>query len=372
MALKLVKNRKVKDGPWYVRGSVRGRRVEESTGTRERKRAEEYRARREAEILDEAIHGRSAVATFASAALSYMEQGGERRFMSPLLSYFGTRKLSEIDQVAVETCAKALMPTAKPSTINRQIFTPVSAVLQHAANRKMCAEVSLERPRQPEGKTRWLSVEEAQALINASGPHLRPLITFLIYTGSRISEALFLDWKQVDLSRAHVQFLKTKNGEPRGMPLHPSAVAALANLPDREGAVFRKPSGLPYQEKDEGGGMIKTAFRIAAFNAGLGSRKRGANGRWIYSAEVTPHTLRHTWASWYYLEHRDLLALMKLGGWKTMTMVQRYAHLNSSNFAPAINALPIISGEIWGKCGNAVQPSSGNDIVLKRIKMVSK
>jgi integrase len=39
------------------------------------------------------------------------------------------------------------------------------------------------------------------------------------YTGARAGEALWLDWRSVDLARAHVTFPKTKNGDARGVPL---------------------------------------------------------------------------------------------------------------------------------------------------------
>jgi integrase len=58
-------------------------------------------------------------------------------------------------------------------------------------------------------------------------------MTFLLYTGARVSEALYLDWRQVDLARREVQFLNTKNGESRGVPLHPRLVEALSALPHR-------------------------------------------------------------------------------------------------------------------------------------------
>ena len=94
---------------------------------------------------------------------------------------------------------------------------------------------------------RWLKLEEADALIQAASPHLRPLIMFLLYTGARIGEALWLEWRNVDLARAHVSFIKTKNTEARGVPLHPSVVAALSVLELREGEVFRRPDGQPYE-----------------------------------------------------------------------------------------------------------------------------
>lgn len=85
----------------------------------------------------------------------------------------------------------------------------------------------------------------------------------------------------------------------------------------------------------------------AAVKAGLGDRKRNpSTGRWIYKAKVTPHTCRHTWATWHYARHRDLLALMQLGGWKQISMVQRYSHVNVENLAPSIRTLPSLTQSI--------------------------
>jgi hypothetical protein len=65
--------RRAKSPNWIIRGTLRGVRVEESTGTDNKKIAEEIRAKREAEILALSIYGRRATATFAEAALSYLE-----------------------------------------------------------------------------------------------------------------------------------------------------------------------------------------------------------------------------------------------------------------------------------------------------------
>jgi hypothetical protein len=58
---------------WYIRGTVRGIAVEESTGTSDRKRAEAYRVKREAEIWDRAVLGPAQTTKFIEAATSYME-----------------------------------------------------------------------------------------------------------------------------------------------------------------------------------------------------------------------------------------------------------------------------------------------------------
>ncbi|MGV2074045.1 MULTISPECIES: site-specific integrase [Rhizobium/Agrobacterium group] len=196
----------------------------------------------------------------------------------------------------------------------------------------MCDKPIIERPAQPKGRIRWITIEEAQSLIDACAPHLKPLVTFLFYTGARLSEALYLDWRDVDLSRSHVAFLDTKTGDDRGVPLHSGVVAMLANLPHREGAVFRRHDGKPYEVKEDGGGQIKTGFKGACRRAGI--------------SDFHPHDCRHTWATWHYAANRDLITLMRLGGWKSERMVLRYAHINVDDLASSIESIP------WGKSGD--------------------
>lgn len=329
MPLKLIRRHGGKN--WYIRGTVRGVTVDETTGTDDRDRAEQIRIRREAEILDRSIHGARKTATFLEASVMYLENGGASRFVDIVARHFGTMPLSEIDQAAIDRAAKRLYPKASAATRNRQVYTPVSAILHFAAKRKLCDRPIMERPKQAKGRVRWITHEEADRLIEASARHLKPLLVFLFYTGARLSEALYLDWREVDLNRAHVAFLDTKTGEDRGVPLHPRVIAELANLSHRTGMVFRRPDGRPYEEKQDGGGQIKTAFKGACRRAGI--------------TDFTPHDCRHTWATWHYQINRDLIALMKLGGWKSEKMVLRYAHVNVENLSSSISSFP------WGKSG---------------------
>lgn len=318
--------------PYYIiRGTLRGIRIEESTGTSNKSVAEEIRAKREAEILAQSIYGRRATSTFAAAALSYLEQGGSKRFTAPVISYYGTTALARIDQDALDRGAKKVYPNASPATRNRQFYAIASAILHHAAKRGWCSTPIIERPATPAGRIRWITIDEADRLIASCSDHLRPLVIFMLYTGARAGEALWLDWRDVDLSRAHVQFPKTKNGDARGVGLHARAVAALANLKGRTGEVFRRPDGKPYSrpksEADTSAGTrIKTGFKAACRRAGI--------------VDFHPHDCRHTWATWHYAKNRDLGALMKLGGWKSERMVMRYAHVNVGELQHTIDNLP--------------------------------
>ena len=156
---------------------------------------------------------------------------------------------------------------------------------------------------------------------------------FLLYTGARAGEALWLDWDNVDLDRPHVTFPKTKNGEPRGVPLHPRVVMELHGLQHRTGAVFRAPSGTPYarprpddDSDTSAGSRIKTVFHGACRRAGI--------------VDFTPDGCRHTWANWHYQQNRNLASLQSLGGWKTLAMVLRYAHTDVEEHAHTIDRLP--------------------------------
>lgn len=341
MPLKLV--RRPRSPFWYMRGTVRGLSVTESTGTGDRAQAEEVRALREAELVRRSIHGDKGTRTFGEAALSYMEAGGERHHLAPLILRWGETPLAKIGQAEIDKAARALKPDAGPSTLNRCVYTPTAAVLHHAARLQWCDKPVIARPAQPKGRVRWITHDEADRLIASAG-HLKPLVIFLLATGARIGEALALDWREVDLGRAHVTFLDTKNGTDRGVPLHSRAVEALKALPHREGAVFRvhyggrlksgrmRPVGPPYADREGvGGGQVKKGWAVMLKAAKI--------------TDFTPHDCRHTWATWHYMANRDLGALMSLGGWKSVTMVMRYAHTNTAQHASGMEAAWRLSGD---------------------------
>ncbi len=53
----------------------------------------------------------------------------------------------------------------------------------------------------------------------------------------------------------------------------------------------------------------------------------------VKAADIIPctwHDLRHTWATWHIMRGTPLEVLQRLGGWKDLRMVLRYAHLAES------------------------------------------
>src|SRR5947209_1531249 len=120
MSLKLVHRKG--SNQFYLRGTVRGVSVFETTGTDDPAAAEAIRIRREGELLHQSVFGQSASVSFAEAALSYIEDGGEKRYLGGfddrtgkwmlLLGHFGTISIGRIGQHEADRAAIAICPTA--------------------------------------------------------------------------------------------------------------------------------------------------------------------------------------------------------------------------------------------------------------------
>jgi integrase len=321
MPLRIVRRKET--GSVTIVGTVAGQRIRRRAQSDSISLAREEAAALEADILRSEWHGeRRGARSFAEAVMSYMETapraGGDRRRLNRILTALGDVPLAAVDQSAVDEVRRSILSaTASPATVRRGLITPIRAVLMHAQRRGWCDVPHFEIPRETEGRTRYLLPPEAERLLAAASPHIRVLLTVLLGTGMRMAEALELLWRDVDLNggRAILWADQTKGGRRRNAALPPRVVACLANLTHRSGQVIRRPDGEPYADRRrEGGGQIKTAWKATRRRAEL-------------DPALSPHDLRHTWASWHYALYRDLLALKIEGGWSSVTLVERYAHL---------------------------------------------
>jgi integrase len=161
--LKLAKRRG--SSSFYARGAYLGERVFESLGTRDRGEAERL------------------LATLQNGIFERQARGG----VQPV---DGDMPIDRIDQQAIDCAAAAIYPACSPATRNRKVHTPTSAILKFAGVTR-----NIRRPKAPPGIVRWLTQDEARRLVAACSPHLRPLVMFLLHTGARIGEALWLDWR---------------------------------------------------------------------------------------------------------------------------------------------------------------------------------
>jgi integrase len=261
--------------------------------------------------------------TFDKAALSYGQAGGEERFLKPIVDHFGPNKpVSELTQDVLDEAAAALYPNATQATKNRQFYTPVSAVLKRAG-----IEGQLKRPKGSRGnrRVRFMSPDEAKRLLAAAGKvdaEFGVFLTWLLYTGLRLSEGLRIECRSIDLTTGFAHVERTKNSKPRPVHLPPVLVAALANHPrglDRTGKVFRfTKCGRIYE-------LMADAKKAA-----------GADLSW-----VSFHYFRHSWGAWMRRYGRlDTSGLVATGAWTSRESASVYEHVDVTEEARQADLLP--------------------------------
>lgn len=303
MGLKLTKRGKT----YYLRGTVAGQRVYETTGTSDKDLAEAIRIKRESRIVQAHVHGEKAVATFDDAADSYTATGAPTRFVfdarktsdkeTGLAIYFKGRRLADIKQEDLDKAARELYPGASRETLIRQVYTPFVAIWNHACRKDMADPKLWERPRKPKGTnvvrlatttrsgTAPVDYDYAARFVASMSPDPAMLMTFLFYTGLRPIEAFALRAEDADVEKRWFVVRSSKTGQPRGVPIHHWLAGWLPDLVARgraseDGALFRTPRGAPYGIVQDGGGGLKTAINGARRRSGI--------------KDVSPYTARHT------------------------------------------------------------------------------
>jgi integrase len=329
MPLRLV--RRGRSPHYYLRGAVRGIRIFETTGTDNAKVADAIRIKREAEVLNRSVFGADATVTFVEAAASYLESGGEAVFLgredpktgkwSGLIGHFMTTPLRGIGQVQADEAARKLYPGTAAATRKRQAYTPLIAVLNHAASRGWVHPPKIVGPRVKEKPPKWATPDYVRTLLPHCAPRLRRFVMVIVYTGARLSEALRLDWQRdVDLATRQLTFRRTKNGKMRTAHIPDALLAELSTVPvaDRHGPLFA------WSHKSH----VRRPLQNACKRAGLDY--------------LTPHQLgRHTYATWLRIyAKRDLKGLQIDGGWDSIASVARYAHVVPGETANAVDLLP--------------------------------
>jgi integrase len=94
--------------------------------------------------------------------------------------------------------------------------------------------------KEPAARKGFLEQDKFDELVGLLPTHLRPLVIFLYYCGTRIGEALKIEWSQVDLGARLIRLEadQTKTSEARQLPLPPVLIAMLIECELKNGKVF--------------------------------------------------------------------------------------------------------------------------------------
>jgi len=156
----------------------------------------------------------------------------------------------------------------------------------------------------------------------------RLLLALFAFAGLRRSELLGLDWGDIDLDRRLLRVRKAKGGRQRMIPIHPALEPLFTaylclRACDPEPALF-----VGVQGKRLSATRLSVTFRRYADAAGVTARKR-----------VTPHTLRHVFASELLRAGANLRQIQELLGHKHLDSTQRYTRVTAHELRGAIKRL---------------------------------
>jgi len=319
---------------WWVRFTTpNGKRVRRSTGTEDKKAAEEYEARLKQETWRTDRIGDKPSRSWQEAVIRWSRETEDKASHEDDLCHFrwldghlGTLKLDQIDIDTIDRVIEARKTEGKSNaTVNRSLAL-IRAIMRRAERRwqwidKAPAIELLPEPRQ---RIRWLTHDEAERLIAELPEHLADMVRFSLATGLREANVTGLEWSQVDLIR-RVAWIHPDQAKARraiGVPLNIDAVLVLRRWEGRHPTrvfVYPKPRAGEPAEWMPISKAGAAAWKKALKRAGI------ENFRW--------HDLRHTWASWHVQSGTPLHVLQELGGWQSFEMVRKYAHLAPEHLA---------------------------------------
>jgi integrase len=228
------------------------------------------------------VHGGWQSHTFDEAAAAYVAEGGSSRYLDQIVEYFRGREIASIVPAEIRQMGFALYPDRKPSTINRQAFTPARAVIHFAHDLGWCAPIRLRQlkvERSIKHKSvngEWMGKFIAQA--DADGlHHLSAIVFFMQDTAARVGEACNVLGEHVDIRKKTVFLPKTKTDRNATAFLTDECAYRISHLELREGErIFR------YGNR----WSVNDRIRAVCRRAGIDYRSSHAVGRRTYASRA--------------------------------------------------------------------------------------
>jgi len=179
-----------------------------------------------------------------------------------------------------------------------------------------------------------LTATEQEALLAQPNPRYltghrnRMLLRLMLDTGLRLSEAINLRWRDIDLNSGKVMVRQGKGAKDRTLWTGEENLAALVAWRERQLAAC---SGAPENVfTTKGGGPLAPRYvqrMVKRYAAKAGIEK-----------DVHPHTLRHSFATDLYRETTNLRLTQKALGHASVATTQVYTHIVDEELEGALKS----------------------------------
>jgi integrase len=314
---------------WWVKITIAGRKLQQSTGTEGKTEAQEFHDKLKAQMWEQERLGIKASRSWKEAVVRWLNETSDKAThcedKSKLIwldTFLGKLMIDEIDLDCIDKVRTAKLKEVSKPTVNRYLALIRSILIRARDEWEWIEKVpKIRLYKETNDRERALTNVEAKLLLNELPEHQRETVLFALATGLRQSNVVKLEWLRVnfELRHAWVKASHSKNGKPIAIPLNDIAIEILQRQIGKHATSVFTYKGMPFKAANT------KAWRLALKRAGI------ENFRW--------HDLRHTWATWQRQAGTPTHELQRLGGWKTSAMVERYAHLAPDQLAHAASRL---------------------------------
>ena len=318
---------------WWIRFSHKGKIIRETSRSENKTVAKQLLSVRKAEIAQ----GKLKIKTkdnqilFSEYSLEFLRWTRihlkpktflrYRASITQLTKYLKNHKLIDITKKDMEHYKIERIKEATGSTINRDL-----ACLKKIFNNAIADGITDVNPligikffTEPKRSVEFLSEIESKSLIQACDTEaIKTFVILGLHTGMRLEEMLSLKWEDVNLDDRLITLKNTKNNKEESIPLNNTALGQLKSLKQNCVYVIAKDNGERYKH-------IRKSWLRVIKKAGL--------------KNISPHILRHTFATTLVREGADLNAVKELGRWSELKLVERYSHVSKDHRTRVINKL---------------------------------
>lgn len=257
---------------------------------------------------------------------------------------FGDIALDKVGKKEVVGLITAKRSAYTPSTVNRIlilmrfIYNLASRWEFPGAERNPTRGIDLLK--EIGAREKFLDKAETEAILTAVGQSdnrvLKHIVTWLLLTGARKSEALNARWSDISTDELTWFIPHTKSGKPRYVPISNAAREVLRSMKEYKISeyLFANPAtGKPYVN-------IFSVWNTARVKAGM--------------PDLRIHDLRHSAASFLINSGHSLYVVQKLLGHSQQKTTARYSHLSRDALLGAVNSI----GDILGLGEKTVEKAS--------------
>lgn len=333
---------KLKDSPYWWVTIVNPRtrqRIRRSTKLTDKAKAKHFEEQLLASlVLGEdhyALHNRKNEPTWDDAAERWLKETHHKKDhrndldkLKWLAPHLGIYRLADVTAPLIQKVADLKAQQTSQATANR-LLTLIRSILNRAYKQWSWLDKvpHIRLYKESSRRIRYLTKDEAKALLAQLPEHIRDMAAFSLYTGLRASNVTGLTWTQINLKQQHIVIHadQAKAGKAISVPLSDEALTIITRQLTKHPTYVFTYKGYPILQPNT------AAWRKALERAGI------QDFRW--------HDLRHTWATWHIQAGTPLHVLQELGGWSSYEMVRRYAHLTSEHLKSFQHKISLDVGE---------------------------